>query len=798
MTIIASKQDGAWDTGATWVGNVAPTDGDTAKVSHDVYIRTNITVGPDTGTDAYENDPAGFANASIVVMSGGLCRFEEPVTSDYTLTLKGPILVLYGGEFRCGSESTPIPAARTTIIDFGQGSYEFESRIIGKLTLWGQPAYHMGAADKQRTKLLADVTANPGTPVQFQVNSDVDWEVGDTVWVETGGDPAHAITDCEEITIATKVNASTYTADFAFNHYADGTYGDNMIHGERNLIIRGGSETQGFNIRLNSEYTITRTGQFDIAWVRFEYASKNAQWDGAGLAIYCGANTKLAQSVDDVKIRNCLFWKSGDTNGVAIYFYVWHTNGVDENYENISEIHTWNFRNYSVHFNTNFEQIRLGHISSFGNGHGHGTYGGTNYADVRIKGFWYSRGASGSYHGLSNFTVSVEDFEIHSCHYGVHAAVQPAPAGEMTGTQTVYKNGEVFHAALYSVYHAPGSGIVCDVVFEDVHFWNSKSGLRLLGGDRTTTVFRRCKFDAQQYDDSISGAGFVVYEGGQQSTFYFDECDFGLNEQNYKWNFFVREPCMEAQGTRFIFHKCKFKKPQSFQQTNPAYDWIEEEWQWSVWGGNPFHNWTYLARINPLSSYEMVECEILNNSDVDQWDTLFPNCDRVALTSGGVQVRKTPDADPNGYYDGTYQRTFYPLMGGVRIRLNAVPIRIPVTEGQTISVKLSFKKDISQPAHKRPGVHLVGCGLDEEDIMSDVIDTWEEVEVGGVAQWTGVVEFYPSLCGVSDPYESMSGLKGPTTWYTSLYPNYYKYRGVQGGGNGNLKLYADKLDITIT
>ena len=114
------------------------------------------------------------------------------VTPNTTLYADSKLDVALGGSFKMTGSST-----------FYNRVGAWTHSIIGEFIMSGTPNYHMASTSMQKARLTADVTANPGTPVQFQVDKDVGWYAGDVLWVSTNGSPDHAGTSCEKITIAT-------------------------------------------------------------------------------------------------------------------------------------------------------------------------------------------------------------------------------------------------------------------------------------------------------------------------------------------------------------------------------------------------------------------------------------------------------------------------------------------------------------------------------------------------------------------------------------------------------------------
>lgn len=251
MTSYTSSGSGAWNSAATWGGVNYPQDGDTATIaaSHIVTITSDVTVG---------TDPANFTTLAIDI--AGTLKWEEPLLGNYTVTCKGNIRVQVGGTFEIGNSSVPILSTRVATF-YMAGTYSRRIELItdatgghGTLRMYGNEAYHMASASMQRALLLSDVAA--ASPATITLDRDTDYTVGDVLWLGKGGSRATTILadsgtetagyGIEQVTLLSKIDAHTYTANLTYAHLA----GDFVVHGTRNAILKGNS-TKGFEIYEN-------------------------------------------------------------------------------------------------------------------------------------------------------------------------------------------------------------------------------------------------------------------------------------------------------------------------------------------------------------------------------------------------------------------------------------------------------------------------------------------------------------------------------------------------------------------
>ena len=129
--------------------------------------------------------------------------------------------------------------------------------------------------------------------------------------------------------------------------------------------------------------------------------------------------------------------------------------------------------------------------------------------------------------------------------------------------------------------------------------------------------------------------------------------------------------------------------------------------------------------------------------------------------------------------DNTFAVKMHPFTEVVRNSgTGGQPLLLPVNAGQTITVKLSIKKNKAVAVGKRPAIFLQGLGIIDEAEASATIDAWEELTVTGTAVVQGMVKFWVSQ-GANE--YSAAGAPSATLFPKSL---------------NNITVYADKLVIT--
>jgi hypothetical protein len=768
----ASNQNGDWDTTTIWTPNGTPGDTDDVTINHTVTISGDVTIGPDSGAIA----PA------IVLGASGHLKWADTVTGNWTLTIKGNIdTIASGGIFECGTSSSPIPEAYTATIQF-TGTTGFESTFDpGTFRVHGFPSYHMASADMQRARLITDIAL--GNDRQFQVDKDVGWVVDDVIWFSTGGDPEESPTGCEKVVIKTIVNASTYTADFVSNHFGDGTTGDLLIHATRNVRIIG-EAAKGFVINTDGDCELAF---IDVAWVYHEFAGYLSD----GVYQFKMAGNKVVP-LDSIKVKNCIFDKPGSTgidSSLRVFYFNTFTWEEDWDYDHIDEVHCWDFGSVLT-VGTGEGRLNLGHLSGF-NMRDSGIVGNTMHLD--INGYWYvGDGQTVDNQGWESGPAKIRNFKIHRTYKAIRFV---DPYQFFSGVCSELVNGEVFHnngvAAVDINVDVYGGSLLID----NVKFYSCNDEGLELNVVGQGTLLRNCSWDNCN-TDSGSLSAVQIGEIGNGAIVRFENCEFGLDAVNDNANVQLLSYSINRGDVRTIFDNCIFKEP-----VNPitsSYDWYNDVLNWAVYCNSDLKDWRVRILFSAHSTLEFIDCAIQNSSGVDQWDTEFPNTTRLGIVIGGGEIHKTHQTnESDGYIDGTYQRKFLPFTGIIRSHMTRrVPIIIPVTSGQTVTAKLSFKKNITQVEGRRPKLHLEGCGIIDEDTMNDATATWDELEVSGAATYDGVMLLWISCYGVHDIYSTAAPpVRTQVADYNWAYPIDPGGTGLGIGTPDNLILFCDGLSV---
>jgi hypothetical protein len=162
----------------------------------------------------------------------------------------------------------------------------------------------------------------------------------------------------------------------------------------------------------------------------------------------------------------------------------------------------------------------------------------------------------------------------------------------------------------------------------------------------------------------------------------------------------------------------------------------------------------------------------------DQFPITYPDVSRLGICHAGCEVRD----EINTIIDDTFSIKVIPCHCKVRNHATKlVPVRIPADVGKVITVTLSARKTQSQAAGDRPQIHLRGPGFEDNAEMSDVMDTWDELEVSGTMGTTGVAEFWVSVKNDYDPRSADI----PDNWYS---PKDYEWQ----------EVFFDGFSVSIT
>jgi hypothetical protein len=224
----------------------------------------SIGDGADTSLMVAAQRSLGLA---LTVGKGGVVSWDS--TASATLTVKGSVINLVGGEFAMGTVATPIPAAYTARLLFNQNgtttNYGIRNNAGGRMILQGAPK---SSTSLWKTKYVSGV----GTAASPLVTSTaVDWSVGDEIMITPGTDSATNYNETENKFIITKNSSTSYVlsntsggaeAAFTYTHSTD----SHILNVQRNVLIDTSNTAHAFYLANAS----TVAGDFDVDWTRFE------------------------------------------------------------------------------------------------------------------------------------------------------------------------------------------------------------------------------------------------------------------------------------------------------------------------------------------------------------------------------------------------------------------------------------------------------------------------------------------------------------------------------------------------
>lgn len=746
----ASVQSGLWSDPATWGDVNYPGAGSlvTINIGHTVEIDGNHTCGT-----------APSNTTTMVLTIRGTLKWKDNPTADWTFNCRGNVYVK-GGLLQIGSESVPIPSTRKANFIFQKSTsssvlwhlrlMEDGDNLPGKLEIFGSPSYHMGSAPMQRARLAADISLGSDRSLVF--DQDVDYQVGDTVWIGMGGSPTVDIfgggstiiagIGTETVTIKTKVSASSYTADFTYNHYIN----DLSVQLERN--VRFGTDSDTLSVaphvyRLFPDYIPENAwgGYININWAYLNRVYTLIYRLHQGCQIVNGqvkCKNSIARQMESIFYRNYLGPASP---------YPWTE--VDQ--KDIDEVHflgglvsgIWgNHVPYIGH-------LRLGHISILDNPGGGSVTAvtdGSSLTSLIIDGLWlcYHRTADFNY-TYSPFQycgpIEIRNFAVHNSpvHYWSTAFVYLHSPNYQAQTPCRLIDGE-FHNVGTAIVRA--SGTIQHLMIENVKFRNcGGAGFRALltfecGTKICQILMQGCSVD--------KCGGVISYTQNSEnrttigpSEIRFLNCTFGTVIRN-TLNVRISGAAPTKDPTRWIFENCIAKIP-----TGTLDDglWIGAKAYFVKWSTDyqcdAPTTWDQAIIWNSNLSIEFSGCKALNASDVDQWPIEYPNCTSVAVVGGMGEVRD----EQSVVIDGSLAMKMVPYSPLMPMLANHVcPIKVPVIEGEGFVVKTSLRKNISLPEGYRPAVVIHGAGYYQRIEMSDSVDTWEEMTFSGTAQYEDIVE----------------------------------------------------------
>jgi hypothetical protein len=791
MTAYTSVIDGYWDDHDTW-GTALPAqypqNGDTVIIRHIVTVRADVEVG---NADAGFNVDLDNVNSVLTIVPG---------LTDITFKMHGQIRI-QRGIMTIGTEAVPIPSTRTVRLWMADGTRKINITGVGApvpdggaFECWGFPNYKCTlGSTSQRSQLFAAITHIDATPVSFRTTEDVNWTAGDSVWIGTGCDKTATPTTCEKIIIATKVSASVYTAIFVYDHAA----GDFLVHGDRNIIIDGNAAANGFVINAVPFAANQNTCRLRLDWTRLLYGGTGFAYTAAAVGAYVdGAASLTHVSANKYRVTNCVFDSAGN-NGLGGGIAIETNREIDDSDVMIHDNHFYGYK-YCL--------CRTDAVLTGGRP---GTYTHNNMTAINSGYFWYTSDCAANIHskydglwysgtdrtsGLctvfqNGVPNEVTNFKLCNCYKVMYLA--GTVATWFADNSVLFDGGFVYWCnsgtGPNGAFEFSDTKNSYQLEMNDVEFYNLKGGAVYWGMFHGRAQFDSCTFDLCNTFNQTNGyyAPFALLNSDYLSIdAYFKNCTFGMAAQNAKFGAFGLMTDYLSMGTkntiRIVLDGCSIKEPTSFAWAGAGVATTNELGWVMLDTGRVLNTWKPKSMQNINNSLELINCKIYNSAGVDRFPTVYPNVTRLGVVVGGCELRD----EATVVLDNTLGLLIHPFNAAERSHVTkAHPIRIPVTSGQTVTVKVSLRKNQTQglAAGRKPRAHLFGCGIDTYSEMTNMLNTWEEQTLTGVADSTGTVNLWFSVMNEINEAASES----PTAGFSPY-------------DLGWLKVYVDGLSVTIT
>ena len=767
-----SAQSGDWSNPATW-GSLTdyPIAGAVATVNtgHTVQIDGNHTVGHAPNDSAY------------VLTVYGTLKWKIQAAANWTFNCRGSVQLRGGGLLQIGSESEPIPSTQKANFIFEKSTStatvmyltvcnltwpQSDTSWYGSVSIYGTPSYHMASAAMQRTTLAAGVTSGSDKTIIFA--DDVDYSVGDTIWIGYAGDPSidpfngtgiNALYGSDTVTIKTKVDARTYTVDLSYTHVV----GDFVIHKSRNVTFGG---VEGVSLAVcpylyiytnvndgNGPYLDKWNGTINIQWanlVKFEellYNTSGCGLSDARIPVY--KNCILQAPVYLFNFDSCTEWP-------------W----LDETVPHIDEVHVFGMTGNVFESNYGFGTgtMHLGHLSLVDV-----AWAGSDSAlfsmqaqdgrgdeMLEVDSLWVSWARGTTFNVDTRIFYWGNTLKIYSMKArAVPRGIKIKKIGT-EGAELFLNDCQIQHlyGYLFDREAVSGGTQLFDITCVNCKFSNVKTAFTYYYTNwYTNLTFNSCDFDGI--------AGEFVYAGGDGSAYFFElnykfvNCRIGMMNQNT--NMIHLDNTWFRSSGRILFENCQIRKPANVTASGTwtgikGYCVRMTDGPGSYPGYFPTDK-IYRQIMPPLMTYEWINCQIYDDNGIDQFAIEYPS-GRVAVVGGGGELYP----ESSVIIDGSFAVKMFPYaVHGPHSGTQALPLRIPLLKGEEVTLKMSLRKNYSLPTGKRPTFNARGCGIDSSVEMTDVIDSWEELTITGTALYEDTLEVWVTggwnlYAGTSDDY----------------------------------------------
>lgn len=321
MAAITSTATGNWGTGGTWVGGIAPAEGDT------VTIASGHTVTVD-GTYIVGSDPGSAGLAAVTVAAGGTLKASRTVNS--SLQLKGDLVTASSttATIDWGRRSTtdriPAGVTATLILNYSAAMANYK---YGIFIAEGSNAYFGGVA-KTRNSVTTSSVSGGGTTVD--VADITGWAVNDFVIIgETTGTMAQY--DRVQILTVTAGSGTTGTITFAALTYAHAS-GAPIGNFSSNVTIKSFNTTNPgyFCCRYTSTASNNRRELDDVT---FEYVGSDVSLTSTKCFVSSGLST---EGNPFLTFESCSFYQGN--NSVGLFMNQLNTTKIFKNHAFFSSV----------------------------------------------------------------------------------------------------------------------------------------------------------------------------------------------------------------------------------------------------------------------------------------------------------------------------------------------------------------------------------------------------------------------------------------------------------------------------
>jgi len=730
MAPITTRAAGYYDVGGTWNGGAVPVAGDTITINHNVTLRDSRIIG---------DSPNNSSTYVVIIDSGGSLVFDVAASADITYECRGNIQIRYGGKMTIGTIAAPVPATRKFKLWFpvtlASTHYNWRAWNNGGIFEAAGSPYHM-ADGEHRTKLSANIGV--GDTFIYLQNA-VGWQTNDWIAIGVGADENDfsGTTHKPERVQVTRLTSTAFqlvSGTFAYNH----RIGDHVISLERNVSIEGvdalDSLGHGGSLEVDrgagtGEELICR-----LKWMKFVYCGSY----NSGYAFefnLAASNPTYLFPVGQLVIDNVLFDRGVYASGATPYGLSCKLQSnvpFSAEFEVKNACLYWTGKFYLYPLADGFQRFTLNNFTAIAGSTGaNGPILGMG-GNVRLLDAWISSYASTGSWGIFGCFPEITNAEIFACGTGWDQQMSDALSRVVEQKVT---NLKIKNCGAYGLENMPN--YQRSILYKNCQILSCATNAGYGVSYSSPLIFLNCSFQNNGVVSSGRAGAFLL---SPKVRARFNNCLFGTVTRN-KSNNITFDSYASYNLGRVLMEKCTFKEPNTWGYYKPVGDYYYRRSQ--LWSAYPYFLWDYEDRqeLPNFFSFEWRDCTVLDASGADQWAADYPGVTQLLLGKVGGEERDEATVK----IDGTFARKLLPFNSHEEMILNsAVPIRIPVASGQTITVKMSMRKT-KDGSFELPGILLEGPGIVTEARMTaGLLNTWEQLTVTGTADAEGLCYLFVS------------------------------------------------------